>query len=87
MRRSSVNGKTQIKMYQAQFDLTDKDLSCGHSSAKEYTCKLGPVSGYINTPKVSCVPLSPRCSLAVNVVEKNITVSDFSKIYQSSTRS
>jgi hypothetical protein len=39
MRRSSVNGKTQIKMYQTQFDLTDKDLSCaGHLVENIHSC-------------------------------------------------
>lgn len=72
-------------MYQTQFDLTDKDLSCSEKMGR--ACLLGPVSGCVNTPKVSCVILSPRCRIAVDVVEKNISASEFTKMDESNSSS
>jgi hypothetical protein len=85
----SMNGVTQIRTYQAQFSLTKKHIACGYADADGgYSCY--PTAWQLNqepaAPKVSCLPMAVvnnKCSLAVDVVEKNMTLDEFRTTYQS----
>lgn len=76
-----------MTLYQTRFELTDKDMSCSEALGRDYTCRLGAVSGKINIPKVTCIPLTQRCSMAVNVVDRAMASSEFSRTYQPSKSS
>jgi len=84
-KRDTLDDTAQIRVYQAQFLLTNNNLACGNEnpdgsymcSPTQYNVSLDPTA-----PKVSCSSgtLYPTCSFAVDVVQKNMTVGDFKKL-------